>query len=164
MPIFVTQGRYSESAIKAMLVRPEDRAAAVAKLIEKAGGHLIDYYVLFGEYDWMVIYEVPSGKEAAAIVLTAMGAGAVTGTKTMLAMTTIDAKAAFEAARPSPPPTRLRARPDGGTGPLDPGNGISLAASSVVSQARGLFALWPSVPHDCRGSSRGATLWLRSRT
>jgi uncharacterized protein with GYD domain len=62
MPIFVTQGRYSESAIKAMLVRPEDRAAAVAQLIEKAGGHLIDYYVLFGEYDWMVIYEVPSGK------------------------------------------------------------------------------------------------------
>jgi uncharacterized protein with GYD domain len=97
MPIFVTQGRYSESAIKAMLVRPEDRAAAVAKLIEKAGGHLIDYYVLFGEYDWMVIYEVPSGKEAAAIVLTAIGAGAVTGTKTRLAMTTIEAKAAFEA-------------------------------------------------------------------
>jgi hypothetical protein len=45
----------------------------------------------------MVIYEVPSGKEAAAIVLAALGAGAVTGTKTMLAMTTIDAKAAFEA-------------------------------------------------------------------
>jgi hypothetical protein len=34
MPIFVTQGPYSESAIKAMLVRPEDRAVAVAKLIE----------------------------------------------------------------------------------------------------------------------------------
>ena len=45
----------------------------------------------------MVIYEVPSGKEAAAIVLTAIGAGAVTGTKTTLAMTTIEAKSAFEA-------------------------------------------------------------------
>jgi uncharacterized protein with GYD domain len=95
MPIFVTQGRYSESAIKAMLVRPEDRRRRPSS--SKAGGHLIDYYVLFGEHDWMIIYEVPSGKEAAAIVLTAMGAGAVTGTKTMLAMTTIDAKAAFEA-------------------------------------------------------------------
>ena len=66
MPVFVTQGRYSQSAVKAMLANPEDRGAAVAKLIEQAGGTLIDYYVLFGEYDWMIIYELPSGKEAAA--------------------------------------------------------------------------------------------------
>ena len=97
MPVFVTQGRYSESAVKAMLAQPEDRGAAVAKLIEQAGGTLIDYYVLFGEYDWMIIYELPSGKEVAAVVLTAIGAGAVTGTRTMLAMTTVEAKAAFAA-------------------------------------------------------------------
>jgi uncharacterized protein with GYD domain len=99
VPVFVTQGRYSQSAVKAMLDKPEDRAAAVAKLIEQAGGTLIDYYVLFGEYDWMIIYELPSGKEAAAVVLTAVGAGTVSDTKTMLAMTTVEAKAAFEAAR-----------------------------------------------------------------
>ena len=99
MPLFVTQGRYSQSAVKAMLDNPEDRGAAVAKLIERAGGTLIDYYVLFGEYDWMIIYELPSGKEAAAVVLTAVGAGAVSDTKTMLAMTTVEAKAAFAAAQ-----------------------------------------------------------------
>lgn len=99
MPVFVTQGRYSQSAVKAMLDNPEDRGAAVAKLIERAGGTLIDYYVLFGEYDWMIIYELPSGKEAAAVVLTAVGAGAVSDTKTMLAMTTVEAKAAFAAAQ-----------------------------------------------------------------
>ena len=47
----------------------------------------------------MIIYELPSGREAAAVVLTALGAGAVSDTKTMLAMTTVEAKAAFEAAR-----------------------------------------------------------------
>jgi uncharacterized protein with GYD domain len=55
--------------------------------------------MLFGEYDWMTVYEMPSGKEAAAAILTAAGAGAVTDTRTMLAMTGAEAKAAFQAGR-----------------------------------------------------------------
>ena len=50
MPVFVTQGRYSQSAVKAMFAQPEDRGGAVAKLSERAVA-LIEYYVLFGEYD-----------------------------------------------------------------------------------------------------------------
>ena len=53
--------------------------------------------MLFGEYDWMVVYEVPSGKEAAATMLATTGVGAVTDTRTMLAMTAAEGKAAFEA-------------------------------------------------------------------
>jgi uncharacterized protein with GYD domain len=97
MPVFVSMGRYSETAIKGMLARPEDRTDAVTKLIEQAGGKLLSLYFLFGEYDWMAVYDVPSGKEAAAIMLATTGAGAVTDTKTMLAMTTSEGKAAFEA-------------------------------------------------------------------
>jgi uncharacterized protein with GYD domain len=97
MPLFVSQGRYTEGAIKAMLARPEDRSAAVAKLVERAGGKLIAFYLLFGEYDWMIVYEAPSGQEAAAIMLAAVGAGAITGTRTMLAMDGAEAQAAFEA-------------------------------------------------------------------
>jgi uncharacterized protein with GYD domain len=96
MPLFVSQGRYTEGAIKAMLAKPEDRTAAATKLVEQAGGKLLAYYMLFGEYDWMLIYEAPSGTAAAAAVLTAVGAGAVTDTKTMLALTGTEAKKAFE--------------------------------------------------------------------
>ena len=67
MHVFVSLGRYSESAIKGMLAKPEDRTAAVAQLIEKAGGKLIAYYMLFGEYDWMIVYEAPSAQQAAAV-------------------------------------------------------------------------------------------------
>ena len=42
MPVFMSLGRYSESAIKGLLAKPEDRTAAVTKLVEKAGGKLID--------------------------------------------------------------------------------------------------------------------------
>jgi uncharacterized protein with GYD domain len=96
MPLFVSQGRYTEGAIKAMLAKPEDRTAAATKLVEQAGGKLLAYYMLFGEYDWMLIYEAPSGTAAAAAVLTTVGAGAVTDTKTMLALTGTEAKKAFE--------------------------------------------------------------------
>ena len=96
MPVFVSLGRYSESAIKGMLAKPEDRTAVVTKLVEQAGGKLIAFYMLFGEYDWVTIYEVPSSKEAAATMLTVAGAGAITDMRTMLAMTGAEAKAAFE--------------------------------------------------------------------
>jgi uncharacterized protein with GYD domain len=99
MPVFVSMGRYSEGALKGMRERPEDRTAAVARLMEQAGGKLIAFYMLFGEHDWMVVYEMPSGKEAAAVMLAVAGTGATAGSRTMLAMTGEEAKAAFEASQ-----------------------------------------------------------------
>ena len=96
MPVFVSLGRYSESAIKGLLAKPEDRTAAVKKLIEQAGGKQLAWYMLFGEFDFISIAEMPSGKEAAAVVLAVAGGGAVTDMRTMLAMTGAEAKAAFE--------------------------------------------------------------------
>ena len=46
MPIYVTQGRYTREAVKGMVVRPEDRADAVGRLIAKAGGKLLVYHGL----------------------------------------------------------------------------------------------------------------------
>ena len=60
MPIFVTQGRYSRDAIKGMLAKPEDRMEAASKLAQAAGGKLLAYYVTFGEYDWLVVSEMPA--------------------------------------------------------------------------------------------------------
>ena len=38
MPIYITQGRYTREAIKGMIVKPEDRADAVARLLRKRAG------------------------------------------------------------------------------------------------------------------------------
>jgi uncharacterized protein with GYD domain len=98
MAIFITQGRYSHEAITGMVARPEDRTEAVAKLAEKAGGKLLAYYVTFGEYDFMVITEMHSYKEASALVIAAAAGGGATHLKTTVAMTTAEAKQAFAAA------------------------------------------------------------------
>ena len=33
MPIYITQGRYTREAIKGMIIKPEDRAEAVPRLL-----------------------------------------------------------------------------------------------------------------------------------
>lgn len=98
MPIFITQGRYTREAIKGMLISPEDRSDAVARLLAKVGGKLIGYYLTFGEYDFLVIADAPGETQMAAVLLAAASGGGVTGLRTTLAMTSVEAKGAFAAA------------------------------------------------------------------
>ena len=98
MPIYITQGRYTRDAIKGMIVKPEDRADQVARLLSKAGGRLIGYYLTFGEYDFLSIAEVPNDTQMAAVLLAAGSSGGVTDLKTTVAMTSVEAKGAFAAA------------------------------------------------------------------
>jgi uncharacterized protein with GYD domain len=98
MSIYVLRGRYSAEALKGMMASPEDREAAIAKVVEKAGGKLIGYYVTFGDDDWLVIIDVPGNETALTIALVAAAGGSVADTKTTVAMTTKQAMAAFKAA------------------------------------------------------------------
>lgn len=98
MPIFITQGRYTREAMRGMLIRPEDRADAVGRLLAKAGGKLIGYYLTFGDYDFLMIAEAPGETQMAAVLLAAGSSGGVTDLKTTLAMNSVEAKGAFAAA------------------------------------------------------------------
>ena len=98
MPIYITQGRYSRDAIKGMIVKPEDRADPLARILAKVGGRLLGYYLTFGEYDFLSIAEVPNDTQMAAVLLAAGSSGGVTDLKTTVAMTSVEAKGAFAAA------------------------------------------------------------------
>jgi uncharacterized protein with GYD domain len=98
MPIYITQGRYTRDAINGMLVKPEDRADAVSRLLGKVGGRLIGYYLTFGDYDFLAIAEAADNTQMAAVLLAAGSGGGVTDLRTTVAMTSIEAKGAFAAA------------------------------------------------------------------
>ncbi|MCX7298696.1 MAG: GYD domain-containing protein [Hyphomicrobiales bacterium] len=98
MPIYITQGRYTRDAILGMLVKPEDRAHEVSRLLGKVGGRLIGYYVTFGDYDFLSIAEVPDNTQMAAVLLAAGSGGGVTDLRTTVAMSSVEAKGAFAAA------------------------------------------------------------------
>jgi len=57
MPRLVTRGRFTQAYVKGLLDAPEDRDAAVRKVIEAAGGKVISFYVTTGETDFLLISE-----------------------------------------------------------------------------------------------------------
>ena len=94
MPVFISQGRFTQHAMKGMLAKPEDRAEAVSQLIKSSGGKLLGYYFTFGEYDFLVISESTTENTAASVIVAAAGGG-VTDLKTTIAMTSAEMKSAF---------------------------------------------------------------------
>lgn len=94
MPIFITQGRYTQEFIKRMMAKPEDRIEILTRVVAKAGGKLLAFYMTFGEHDFMLISEGTAEDAAAGLMLFA-GAGGVTDLKTTLAMTSAEMKDAF---------------------------------------------------------------------
>ena len=98
MPIFITQGRYTQSAMKGMVGKPEDRAEPTRQLFERAGGRLLSYYITFGEYDFLVIAEAPNETAMLGVLATVGAGGGVSDLKTTLAVTSAQAKEAFAAA------------------------------------------------------------------
>jgi uncharacterized protein with GYD domain len=77
MPIFITQARLSQENVKNLVAHPEDRFAAVEKLVAAAGGKLLHYYATTGEYDILIISEAPDGADAVIAAMAAAAAGAV---------------------------------------------------------------------------------------
>lgn len=102
MTVYITQGRYTREAIVGMVDKPEDRAEAVSALTKAVGGKLLDYYVTFGEYDFLVVIEGGKGKsetDTMAALMAAAAAGGVTDLRTTVAVSSKDAMKAMRAAK-----------------------------------------------------------------
>ncbi len=96
MTLYITQGNFSQTAIAGMISKPDDREPAVRKLIEAAGGKLLHYYFTFGRYDFLLVSEGGDHQKMMASLAVAAGGGGVSSLNTTVAMTSADAKSAFE--------------------------------------------------------------------
>jgi uncharacterized protein with GYD domain len=82
MPLYMTQFAYTPGAWAALVDNPEDRSAAVRELTESLGGRLLSWYLSFGEYDGLTIYEAPDNATAGAAVLDSARRGHLRAIKT----------------------------------------------------------------------------------
>src|SRR6266480_6228448 len=98
MAIFITQGRFTREYLKSGMAKPEDRQAAISRLCEQAGGKLVHLYFTLGQYDFMVISEMPDAKAASVLAFVAAGGGGIEGSVTTQAFTTAEARDIFAAA------------------------------------------------------------------
>ena len=98
MPLFITQGRFTREYIRGGLAKPEDRHSVISRLIEQAGGKLVSLYITLGQYDFLLVSEMPDAKAASILAFVTTGGGGIEGSVTTQAFTTAEARDMFEAA------------------------------------------------------------------
>src|SRR6516165_1344501 len=82
MPYFLTQATYTPESWNTLVQHPHDRLEAIRPAVEKLGGRIINAFYAFGEYDVVVITEMPNEASAAALAVAAAAGGSLRTTKT----------------------------------------------------------------------------------
>jgi uncharacterized protein with GYD domain len=78
MPKYLCQGSYTEHGLKGLIKESgSKRGAVIEELIKEMGGKLEAFYFVFGSDDFVVILDLPSNVDMAAVALAAQASGAV---------------------------------------------------------------------------------------
>lgn len=101
MPVYLHQIAYSREGWQALLAQPQDRVEAVRPAIEKLGGKVRNAWFAFGEYDIVLITDMPDNVSAAAISMAFAGGGACKSVQTTPLMSTEEAVTAMRRASES---------------------------------------------------------------
>ena len=89
----VTRGRFTHDYAKGLVSAPEDREPAVRKLIEGAGGKLINFYFTTGDSDFLLITEANAAESIIAALMATAAAGTISDVSTSRAWTGREFKA-----------------------------------------------------------------------
>jgi uncharacterized protein with GYD domain len=82
MARYLFQASYTSEAWAAQVSNPQNRIEVIRPVIERLGGRLETAYLSFGDYDVVVIAELPDNIGAAAFSLAASAGGALKAVKT----------------------------------------------------------------------------------
>ncbi|MFY9727122.1 MAG: GYD domain-containing protein [Bryobacteraceae bacterium] len=82
MANYLFQISYSAEAWAALIKHPQDRVAAVSKVVEKLGGKVGSFWMAFGDYDLIGVLEMPDNISAAAFAVSVAAGGACKNVKT----------------------------------------------------------------------------------
>ena len=100
MPLFLAQVSYTPDAWAALVRNPHDRVnQVVGPLMQQLGGKTVGAWFSFGEYDVVVVYEVPDNVSSAAAAMTIGAGGAVKSLKTTPLMSTSEGVEALSRAK-----------------------------------------------------------------
>jgi len=90
MAYFLLQGTYTPESWKSLVNKPVDRVEVVRKVIEKLGGKVDGAWFAFGDYDVVLVMQMPDNISAAAFSLAIAASGAFKAHKTTPLMTIAD--------------------------------------------------------------------------
>jgi len=99
MPHYLQQVAYSHEGWSALLANPQNRIEAVRPAVEKLGGRIEAAWFSFGDYDVVVITELPDNVSAAGIAMAFAAGGACKSVQTTPLISPDEALAALKKAR-----------------------------------------------------------------
>ena len=110
MAHYLLQGAYTPQGWAALMKSPHNRLEAVKPVVERLGGNVVNGWFMFGEYDVVVICQMPDNVNAAALSMAISAGGAIKAAKTTPLLTFeegIEALQKAQAAEYAPPPTEV---------------------------------------------------------
>jgi uncharacterized protein with GYD domain len=99
MPHYLQQVAYSREGWEAVVANPQNRIEAVRPAVEKLGGKIESAWFSFGDYDIVVISEMPDNVSAAAIAMAFAAGGACKSVQTTPLLSADEAIQALKKAR-----------------------------------------------------------------
>ena len=88
MPLYMYQAAYGPESWAAQVKNPQNRVETVGRqMCEAVGGKFVGAWLCFGDYDLVLIADVPDNESMAAMALAVAAGGAIKASKTTPLMT-----------------------------------------------------------------------------
>jgi uncharacterized protein with GYD domain len=88
MAFYLVQVAYKDTAAKTLIAKPQSREDVIKKACASLGGKLHSFFFAFGDYDVVIIAELPDNAAAAALALATSAKGAIARFHTTVLLTT----------------------------------------------------------------------------
>jgi uncharacterized protein with GYD domain len=98
MPHYLIQVGYNSQGVAALVKEPQDRIEKVRPAVEALGGRIESAYYAFGDYDVVLLAEMPDNTQAAAMALAVGAGGTVSNYTTTVLLTPEEAVQAMTTA------------------------------------------------------------------
>jgi uncharacterized protein with GYD domain len=76
MPHYLHQITYAREGWQTLIAQPQNRVEVVRQAIENLGGKIVNAWFAFGDYDVIVVTEMPDNVSAAGLAIAFAGGGA----------------------------------------------------------------------------------------
>ncbi len=87
MAHYLLLGSYTNEGWAAQIKSPQNRIEAIRPVVERLGGSIEAGYLAFGEYDLVILVQMPNNISMAALSLAASAGGALSALKTVPLLT-----------------------------------------------------------------------------
>ena len=87
MPYYLVQVAYTPEAAATLIRNPQNRIEAVRPVLERLGGRVEGAWLMLGDYDVMLIADLPDTVSATAFSMASLAGGALRDCKTTALLT-----------------------------------------------------------------------------